>query len=212
MITINDCIFQIGKPDKDNKFTFLGTGFVIPGFILTAGHVAWIKSMIKSEEEVIWLEDGRWHFEKSKDVVDFDKPDYAFYYCREAQSILQLAENDAVESDVLEINCFIPDGNGIPQRILCNCEVKENISLFYKKIVPTKRLTHGASGCPVFKDGKVYGILTGGSELAKHPREFWLNYYEQDEVDRFSPDDCWMLNASFIKKQIETYCRTIAKD
>ena len=211
MITINDCIFQIGKPDKDNDFSFLGTGFVVPGYILTAGHVVSFRSMIKTEE-VIWLQDGRWHSEHSGYIVDYNKVDYAFYICPEVQSLLQLAETDAVEGDVLEINCFLPDNNGVPQRILCNCEVKDDIGLFYKKIVPTKRMTHGASGCPVFKDGKVYGILTGGSKKGEHSREYWLKDYQPEDIDRFSQDDCWMLKASYIKKQIETYCRTIAKD
>ena len=138
-----------------------GCGVLVGNSFITAGHVIEesVNPRIKLSDDTIFLTNPIvFHNDNYAEGYDI-----AVYNISEANSPLQLASSLPLSGDNLK-SCswrVIPEGN---EYLECNAVVKELQEGNYFYCDTDVQLKPGSSGSPVFKEGKVIGILAKGQE------------------------------------------------
>lgn len=184
--------------------SFAGTSFCIAGHLLTAGHVLQnpVTYYVRNGEDYHPLEHILWH----PQVVADDKMGYdvAIYPLGDMPSPLSLSDKDAEKDDELKVLCW-QYKDGRLQQVFTPCIVRGDADEDgYFLISTSERITHGASGCPVYKDGKVYGILTMGRDYYENTQGFaGIPPQYQGLMHRLEENTCWVFKTSHIKRFME---------
>lgn len=138
-----------------------GCGVLVGHSFITAGHVIEksVNPRIKLSDDTIFLTNPI-VFHNDNYVEGYD---IAVYNISEANSPLQLASSLPLSGDNLK-SCswrVIPEGN---EYLECNAVVKELQEGNYFYCDTDVLLKDGSSGSPIFKEGKVIGILVKGEK------------------------------------------------
>lgn len=174
--------------------SFAGTGFCVDGLLVTASHVLTDEApyYVRNGSTYHPLQYQLWHPRQvfAADRMGFD---VAFYPLPGLKSPLSLAGEDAEKGDELEILCWQMTGGVLRQvgtRGLVTDSADED---GYLKIATVNRITHGCSGCPVFRDGKVYGIITMGRD--------WVDAKGMSPLGRQMEENmCWIFKVGHIRR------------
>ena len=174
--------------------SFAGTAFCVDDYLITAGHVI-------NQEQTYYLRNGSdWHplqFDQwvPRQLPGDDKHGYdiAIYPIPGLTSPLSLADDDAEPHDELRVICWqwLPAGL---QQVDTQCLVlDERDEQGYLRIATVDRITHGSSGCPIVRDGRVYGIVTMGRDHVDTTGMAPLNRHMQQNT-------CWAFKVSRIRR------------
>lgn len=178
--------------------SFAGTAFCVDGYLITAGHVL-------TTEDTYYVRNGNdWHPLQHDQWIPRQLPsddkrgyDVAIYPVPGLQSPLSLADEDASPHDELDVVCWqwLPDGlhRVETQALVLNEPDEEG----YLRIATVDRITHGSSGCPVMRDGKVYGIVTMGRDHVDVQGMSRLNRQLQQNT-------CWAFKVGHIRRFMHT--------
>lgn len=187
---------------KDNPRSFQGTAFSIDGHLITAGHVLRFPRtyFVRIGNDCLPLDHAQW----TPTPLPADDPlgyDVAIYPMPGNECPLTLADNDPEANDELEAVCW-QMVNGQLMQVRTRCVVRGDADTEgYFRIATIDRITHGASGCPLIKDGKVQGILTMGRDFFENSNGFVHAAPEHRHLmQRFEENTCWVFKASHIKR------------
>ena len=183
--------------------SFAGTAFLIENNLLTAGHVL-------DRVQTYYVRNAGFYFPLEhimwwpRQVQAEDKLGYdvAVYPVGTLLSPLSLSDKDTGKGDELEVLCW-QMRNGKLEQVLTPCIVRGDADEEgYFQISTAERITHGASGCPVLKDGKVYGMLTMGRDFFETPRGGFLGIGAQHQrlMQRYEENTCWVFKSSYVKR------------
>lgn len=197
---LNDYILPVLRRAGDDR-SFAGTAFCIEGHLLTAGHVLQSPATyyVRRGSDCLALDFSRW---TPRQMIADDKLGYdVAIYPSALPSPLTLSDSDARKHDELELLCwqFIA---GRPQQVATQCVVRGDADEDgYQLISTTIRITHGASGCPVFKNGKVYGMLCMGRDDYQYSGAFaGISPQHHQLMHRIENNTCWIFKSSHIKR------------
>ena len=197
---LRNYIMPIFRRAGDER-SFAGTAFCIPGHLLTASHVLQTTATyyVRNGEDYHPLEHLMW---TPRQVMADDKLGYdvAIYPLGDMPSPLSLSDKDAEKDDQLEVLCWqFKDGR--LQQVYTPCIVRGDAEEEgYFQISTAERITHGASGCPVYKDGKVYGMLTMGRDYYENTGGFaGIPPQHHRLMRRLEENTCWVFKTSHIK-------------
>ena len=117
------------------------------------------------------------------------------------KSALTLSDEDAKPNDGMEAICWQMIG-GVPTQVHTTGVVRgEDDNEGYFRISTVDRITHGASGCPIIRDGKVYGLLAMGRDFFENSDGFVAAAPEHRHLmQRFEENPCWVFKTSHIKR------------
>jgi len=199
-VTIKDCVIPIFE--KKDEASFKGTAFCIEDYLVTAAHVVphYRIYYIKNGDGYTELYPNYWikHVSSTKNNTVMD---IAVYPIKGLKSLLTLSREDITTNDVLSLVCW-QYRSGILQQVSCDCLVDKSEQCGDMRICTTLQLINGASGCPVFKDGKVYGILVVGTVHVKLDEDFYLQpgVTRQDimAIQEYNRNTCFILKSSRI--------------
>lgn len=183
--------------------SFAGTAFCIEDHLLTAGHVIEKAQTyyVRNAGFDFPLEHVMW-WPRQLQADDKLGYDVAIYRVGTLPSPLSLSDKDAVKGDELEVLCW-QMRNGRLQRVSTPCIVRGDADEEgYFQISTAQRITHGASGCPVLKDGKVYGMLTMGRDFFETPQGGFMGIPRQHQglMQRMEENTCWVFKTSHVKR------------
>lgn len=202
IMEIKDYVMPIVRRAGDER-SFAGTAFCIHGQLVTAAHVLdWGRTLfVRNGEDYHPLQHIMWQPRQvqAEDRMGFD---VAFYGLRDMASPLSLSDKDAEKNDELEVLCWQLVGGKL-QQVHTSCIVRgEDNEDGYQMISTAARITHGASGCPVFKDGKVYGILTMGRDFFEMPSGGFMGIPRQHQglMQRMEENTCFIFKTSHIRR------------
>ena len=202
-IEVKDCVFAVCG--DDNVSTFQGTAFCIEDYIITAGHVL-------PHSQMFSLYDGEMYYEKYPNFTGFvclpsekEKIDLTVYK-ESNKSPLKLASKLPLVGTKMGLVCWQKNEETLEQ-VSCSCTIKgydSSKKRFYALI--DRRITHGSSGCPVVKDGLVYGVLTDGYDKNKYNQltAEGRNQLKQDK-EKYGEDIedcCFFLPATEIRTRL----------
>ena len=199
---IKNYVMPIVRRAFDDR-SFAGTAFCISGHLLTASHVLQTAQtyFVRNGEDYHPLQYIMWQPSQVQ-AVDKLGYDVAIYPLGEMPSPLSLSDKDTEKGDELEVLCW-QMRNGRLEQVLTPCIVRGNADEEgYFQISTAQRITHGASGCPVLKDGKVYGMLTMGRDFFETPRGGFMGIPRQHQglMRRLEENTCWVFKTSHIKR------------
>ncbi len=189
--------------EPDNERSFAGTAFLIDGYLVTAGHVIdhnntyylytgghsyplawenWIPKQLPAESKLEW--------------------DVAMYPTEGLPSPLTWADDEVEQGDELELVCWqmMPGGKIQQVKSSCLC-LGRGEEDGYLRMSTVQPITHGASGCPVFRGDKLYGILTMGRDYYELPQG--LTGYTPATIQlrqRLEKNTCWVFKTSYIRR------------
>ncbi len=164
--------------EPDNERSFAGTAFLIDGYLVTAGHVI-------DHNKTYYLYTGG----------------HSYPLAWENWIPKQLPAESKLEWDVA---MYPTEGLPSPQiqqvksSCLCLGRGEEDGYLRMSTVQP---ITHGASGCPVFRGDKLYGILTMGRDYYELPQG--LTGYTPATIQlrqRLEKNTCWVFKTSYIRR------------
>ena len=163
-IDVNSYVMPVFRRAGDER-SFAGTAFCIDNYLVTAGHVLTNPPTyyIRNGEDWHPLEHLMW-IPRQLPSSDQHGYDVALYPVPGLRSPLTLSEHDAEPDDELDVVCWQWKPEGLRQVVTQGLVLKEPDEEGYLRLATVERITHGSSGCPVFRDGKVYGILTMGRD------------------------------------------------
>ena len=200
--TMNISDYVIPLTLDENEGSFQGTAFCIENYLITAGHVVrYVRNYhVKSENKYSELYFNNWIPKQipAKDKLGYD---VAIYPIVGLESPLSLSDEDAEKDDELDVLCWqFKDGR--LQQVFTPCIVRGDADEDgYFQISTAERITHGASGCPVYKDGKVYGILTMGRDYYKNHDGFTgIPPEYRHLMQKFEENTCFVFKTSHIKR------------
>lgn len=199
---LTDYIMPILRKAGDER-SFAGTAFCINGHLLTAGHV--IQSpmtyYVRHGENYMALDFSRW---TPRQILTDDKLGYdVAIYPSGLPCELTLSGTDPYKNDHLEVLCWQFE-DGQLRQVYTPCVVRgEADEDGYFLISTTRRITHGASGSPVYKDGRVYGILAMGRDFYQHTGPFaGIPPQSQRLMHRIEENTCWVFKSTHIMRFI----------
>ena len=198
---VKNYVMPIFRRAGDER-SFAGTAFCIDGHLLTASHVLQspMTYYVRNGDDFHPLEHILW---SPRQVVADDKLGYdvAIYPLGDMPSPLSLSDKDAAKDDELEVLCW-QMRDGWPVQVYTPCIVRGDADEDgYFQISTAERITHGASGCPVYKDGQVYGILTMGRDYYENTTGFaGIPMKHHGLMRRLEENTCWVFKTSHIKR------------
>lgn len=189
----------------DNVSSFQGTALCIENYIITAGHVL-------PHHQSFSLYDG-------ENLLEFIPKHNSFVYLSEGKNEIDLMVYRESCKSPLKLACELPvDGTkmgivcwqrneDVLEQVSCGCTIKRydpDKKRFYALM--DRRITHGSSGCPVVKDGLVYGVLTDGYDKDKRNQltAEGLNKLKLDK-EKYGEDVedcCFFLPATEIRRRL----------
>lgn len=199
---INDYIMPLFRRAGDER-SFAGTAFCANGYLVTAAHVLdWNRPCyVRNGNDYNILEHHVWQPRqlRADDRLGFD---VAFYPLDGMPCPLSLSDTDAEKGDELDLLCWqFVDGR--PRRVATSCIVRGDAEeQGYLRVATAERITHGASGCPVFKDGKVYGMLTMGRDVYMPPEGGFqgISGEFQSLMRRYETNTCWVFKTGHMRR------------
>lgn len=213
-------IIPIIAPDKYGEPAFVGSGFIVGNYLITAGHVASYKfgfglsANIGHQTIPLGNNNKRILLSPSpKDMTSFDLAVFSIDGSA-ISSPLILAEggpefNEKQEAIMTSMH-FQPIGNGDADYCECECLVtrKNIIPDFFFEGFNINKTGPGSSGSPLIKDNVVYGMVVQGPLSIKADLNA-INKMAEMEGLHFSQDDIntlyhkvIFLKASEIKKRM----------
>lgn len=191
----------------DESF-FIGTSFCVGNYLITAGHVCSMPSMyyVKDGDEFHELFPQECILRIRPEEKDGIMNDIAVYHIPGLGSPLELSDEIPARGDELECYCWQNVGSISPYRVKTEFLVTGNCDYrnYFKGANP-KGITHGSSGCPLLKDGKVVGMLTIGMDKVVHSSEYisrlradGLNEDEIKSLLLLDKNTCYIQTASHI--------------
>ncbi|MBQ7690067.1 MAG: trypsin-like peptidase domain-containing protein [Muribaculaceae bacterium] len=190
---INSYVMPVFRRAGDER-SFAGTAFCIDGYLATAGHVLTNPVTYYVRNGADWhpLEHLMW---RPRQLPSSDQHGYdvALYPVPGLRSPLSLAERDAEPDDELDVVCWQWKPDGLQQVVTRGLVLKEPDEEEYLRIATVDRITHGSSGCPVFRDCKVYGILTMGRDAVDTAGMTPL----KSQIER---NTCWAFKTSYVRR------------
>ena len=189
---VNSYVMPVFRRAGDER-SFAGTAFCIPGHLLTASHVLQqpVTYYVRNGEDYHPLEHILW---TPRQVAATDKLGYdvAIYPLGDMPSPLSLSDKDAEKDDELQVLCWqMIDGR--PQQVFTPGIVRGDADEDgYFQISTARRITHGSSGSPVMRDGKVYGVLTMGRDHVESAGMAPLRR-------QLEQNTCWAFKASRVR-------------
>ena len=162
---INNYIMPLFRRMGDVR-SFAGTTFCIENYLVTAGHVLTTDATYYVLNGDNWpaLDHAQW-IPQQLPISDKHGVDVAFFPVPGLRSPLTMAQDNVKPNDSLDVVCWQFKPWGLTQ-VSTQCLVlKEPDEEGYLRIATVDRITHGSSGCPVMRHGKVYGILTMGRDM-----------------------------------------------
>lgn len=174
--------------------SFAGTAFCIDDYLITAGHVI-------NTEATYYLRNGQdWHplqydqwIPRQLPTTDKRGYDVALYPIPGLKSPLSLADADTEPLDHLDVLCWQMLPQGLRQVGTQSLVLNEQDEDGYRRISPVDRITHGSSGSPVMRDGKVYGIITMGRD---HVDTAGMSPLKRS----LEQNTCWIFKVSHIRR------------
>ncbi|MBQ4292922.1 MAG: trypsin-like peptidase domain-containing protein [Muribaculaceae bacterium] len=190
---IDNFVMPLFRANGDTR-SFAGTAFCIDGYLITAAHVLDRESTFYALNGSHWipLEYSRW-LPKQPATVDKHGFDVAFYPVPALRSPLSLADADAEPHDEMDIVCWQWRPDGLRQVATRGLVLEENDEKGYIRLATVDKITHGSSGCPIFRDGKVFGIMAMG-------RDFVETKGLPPLPGRLEQNTCWAFKASHIRR------------
>lgn len=193
METVDIYVMPLFRRMGDER-SWAGTAFCIDDYLITAGHVI-------GEEITYYLRNGDdWHPLQHDRWIPRQLPgddkhgyDIAIYPIAGLKSPLMLAEADAQPHDELDVLCWQWTADGLRRVATRALVLNESDEESYLRIATTDRITHGSSGCPVMRDGQVYGIVTMGRD---HVDTGGMSPLHQ----RLQQNTCWVFKTSHIRR------------
>ena len=201
MTTIDNYIVPIFSRSA-NEASWVGSGFLINGHLITAGHVLSRPQTYYTQVEgaVVELLPQSW---RPQLIAADDKTDYdvAIYPLPHATSSFMLSNEEPQANDELEVMGW-QRRNGVLQQVRTSCLVLgKGIEDGYFKLATVDRITHGISGSPIFRNGKVYGILTLGRDHYEMPDGLQtLPPHSRQLINTLEQNTCWAFRASHIMR------------
>lgn len=188
-------VMPITRRSGDER-SFAGTAFCVDDYLITAGHVI-------DRTMTYYVRNGSTYHELRHDLwipaqlPDFDRYgfDVAIYPIPGLKSPLRLADEDTEPDTSLNVACWQIIHRRSLQRVNTQCLVlRDDESDGYRRIATVDRITHGASGCPVFDDdGNVYGLLSMGRD---HVDDQGLHPLKR----ALEQNTCWIFTTSHIRR------------
>lgn len=201
MDEIRKYVMPLFRRSGDER-SFAGTAFCIDNWLVTAGHVIDEPRtyFVRNGVDYHPLEFERWTPRQlaASDRLEFD---IALYPLPGLHSPLTLAPADAVRNQALELICWQWRGNGVKQ-VATDCLHTGDADIDgYFRMSTVERVTHGSSGCPIFADGLVYGIMTMGRDRFESKDGFARSAPEHRHLmQRFEENTCWVFKTSHIRR------------
>ena len=187
----------------DDERSWVGSSFLIDDFLITAGHVLTYNRdcYVRLGNEIVCLEHDKW-IAGQVPIDDFTGYDVAIFPMKGIRSPLALATDEVSAHQELTITGWQRQRHLLRQ-VTTSCLVLGNDSQeeAYFKIATTDRITHGASGCPIYCDGKVYGLLAMGRDKYELPAG--LGYLTPNETrmrQSMELNTCWVFRATHIAR------------
>lgn len=190
--------------NAENERSWVGSSFVINDFLITAGHVLTYNRdcYVVLGDEAVCLPHNQW-IAGQVPIDDFTGFDVAIFPMKDITSPLALTTDDVAPHDELTITGWQRPRHQLLQ-VTTSCLVLSDNSLedeAYFRIATTDRITHGASGCPIYCDGKVYGLLAMGRDKFEMPPH--LGYLTPNEArmrQSMELNTCWVFRATHIAR------------
>lgn len=201
---LKDYVFAVC--DGESESAFRGTAFVINNYIITAGHVNPPVRVFHLFDGTKYVElypmcFGIKHFSPEKSKLDFTA-----YPIKNIESPFELATDLPPCGSDMQIICW-QKNNGNLEQLICKCTIRgfdSEKNRFYAYL--HGKISHGSSGCPIFMENQVYGILTDGYDKEKRPLLTESGQARlKDDIDKYGEeilDCCFFLPAKEIKKAL----------
>ena len=203
---------------KPNESTFIGSAFLANNFLITAGHVVPKMRVYYAKFGDNYYELLPYEWKKAIPSNIDDTLDIAIFPLEKGfKSLFSLSKTAPGPNEELDVICWQQANNSII-KVECispkwsTCE----LNIFFRAIVEP-RITHGSSGCPILKDGIVYGMLTNGCETIKRYNKYYQGLSKEEvlEQENLCKKTCTFLKSSIILDFIEKYlpsCHNLNQD
>lgn len=183
--------------------SWAGSSFIIDNYLITAGHVLAYDQdcYVALGGELVCLSHDQW-IAGQVPIDDFTGFDVAIYPMQGIRSSLSLASDEVVPHEELTITGWQRPRHQLLQ-VTTSCLVlgDDGQDEAYFKIATADRITHGASGCPIYRDGKVYGLLAMGRDTFEMPAGLgYLTPNESRMRHDMELNTCWVFRSSHIAR------------
>lgn len=185
---------------RDDLRSWTGSGFLIDGWLVTAGHVltrfqpyyALIDGHFVTLEPQLWSPT----LLPANDKLEYDA---AVYPLPTVTSPLSLATNDIGNHEDVDVLCWQRINGEVRQVATRGVTMGNADEDGYLLMATVDHITNGCSGCPIFRDGKVYGIVTmvrvNNEPLPPIPAGTPAHIKRMMEANT-----CWVFKASHIRR------------
>lgn len=180
--------------------SWAGTGFLVDGYLITAGHVVsqYQPYYARVDGQFVTLEPQLWSptLLPSSDKLEYD---VTIYPLPGVSSALSLANDDIGNHADVDVLCWQRVGGGVRQVATRGVTMGNADEDGYLLMATVDHITNGCSGCPVYRDGKVYGIVTmvrvNNEPLPPVPEGTPAHIKRMMEANT-----CWVFKASHIRR------------
>lgn len=203
-------IIPIIAPDKYGEPAFVGSGFIVGNYLITAGHVASYKfgfglsANIGHQTIPLGNNNKKIMFSPSpKDMTSFDLAVFSIVGS-DISSPLIIAEGDPEFDDkqeaIMTSMHFQPIGNGDADYSECECLVtrKNIIPDFFFEGFNINKTGPGSSGSPLIKDNVVYGMVVQGCQYKEEDFTTLLEIAKEGGMNDVSLKDIYALNQRIV--------------
>ncbi len=158
-------------PAYDNEGSPCGTGFIIPGYFITAGHL-----FDNSDNITIFFNTQHYSFGNAdatylktpKEGSDEEAQDIAIFNFDNSDSPLKLCGLMPYVNSPFDCYSLIPINEQPNMLITTECQVTRTLFNFFE-CDTNVRLKQGYSGSPLIYNNTVYGILSGCLDEINQP-------------------------------------------
>lgn len=205
-MNILDYIVPLFKDEDESSF--IGSAFFIDNYLVTARHV--VNSChvyyLRTGNDYVKLNPYQWFGYGGIPLSSYKWDDVIAYPLEELKSPLKLTLDETDGIDLMQLVCWQQSSRGV-QQIECLCHLSPELpsDSKYFSFITNPRITHGSSGCPIFKEGKVYGMIIMGCDKAEIEGE-WTASFTKEELEQIrtiKENMCIAIRASAILRYIE---------
>ena len=167
MTDFDKYVIPVFRRERDVR-SFAGTAFLADGYLITAAHVLGTETTFYTiiNDRLVALDYSKW-LPQQPAAVDKHGYDVAYYPMPDAESGLSLADDDALPGDEVDVVCWQWKPQGLTQVTTRGLVLDEHDERGYSRFSTVDKITHGSSGSPVVKDGKVVGVMAMGRDFVE---------------------------------------------
>lgn len=186
-------VLPIFRREGDMR-SFAGSAFLADGFLITAAHVLGAETTFYTVINGGWvaLEYSKW-LPQQPAAIDKRGYDVAFYSMPHEETPLTLCGDDATPNDEVDLVCWQWTSAGLKQVATRGLVLDEWDESGYSRFSTVDKITHGSSGSPVLKNGKVVGIMSMGRDYVDSRDMHPLNR-------RMEQNTCWAFRVSHMRR------------